>query len=483
MKCHTSHNFGIWLCFFAVASLAWCASGASTKANAQTVPTYMWYLPADSVAYPYCETASDCMQTVMDTILANLQAKTPNNGASYYPEYVQNVSCTPDGTPTSQTDTSTCTGSIWCQGYTYNGTTYPSKTCYHTQYTAYGTATSQYPGYASSTAYCAGSSGTAFAEGLPTSSGPTISPKGCFATVTGDVCASIGAATTWDCTVSRTGAFEPPGSSTPTTTAPKTNSSNCQTSGNVTACAQTTGSGAGSCATVNGNQICPGAMPPDGCIGYQSGAVACTNTGGTATGEPTTSSGTPAPPAAQAGVATNSTTASNVTNYYTHTTVSSSSTVVQSSSTGQNVGNGGSGTAATGTTSGTGTSGIGGTVAVTPNAANGDCGASANSANCGTTGSPYPNANWSSDSWSGATQTLINGLEASPIGTATTSITNAWPSGGSCPAETVDLTTLHYTANYGTVFCGLWTQAALPVLEATMLAVWSIAAVIVFLST
>lgn len=73
------------------------------------------------------------------------------------------------------------------------------------------------------------------------------------------------------------------------------------------------------CGEVNGDRVCVSAIPPNGCVSYQSGGVACVSTAGAPPAPDNGTPGTPAPPSVQ--VSQNSTTI----NYFTSTTVNNSS--------------------------------------------------------------------------------------------------------------------------------------------------------------
>ena len=275
---------------------------------------------------------------------------------------------------------------------------------------------------------------------------------------------------------------------------------NCVTSGTTTACLQqvpkagcgtingtTTCQEPQNCGTFNGNQVCPTAIPGLTCASYASGGTACTlGPGNTIPNPPapSTSSGAAAAPTGTV-TATSNTGTTTTSNYYNSSTVSASGTAVQSASGGTNVGNGGSGTGTSGSGTGTGTQcGSSGTPCSTTNAnatADGNCGSVAGG--CSTGSNPVPTYDWSGDSWTGALTGFWTAVANGPIGTAVSSIANNWPTNSTCPNLTVTIVFLNnYTANYGQIFCNLWENAAVPVLTGTMLAVWSVTAVFIFLS-
>lgn len=261
--------------------------------------------------------------------------------------------------------------------------------------------------------------------------------------------------------------------------------SNCVTGSNGTYCAQTQGSGAGQCGTVNGDQVCPGAAPAGGCVSFQDGSMACT------AGSPNApNNGTPGQAATPTTTVTvqNGDGTSTTLNYFSSATVAASSGPTATASGGQNVGNGGAGPGQCGSTADpcavTGGSGGGGGTG-SGSAADGDCSADGTGAQCGSgTGSPnpMPTYDWSSDSWSNALVSFWGAVAGSPVGQAANGISSAWPDGGSCPGAHVDLGTVNYTADFGTPFCSTWDSSAAPTLAAVMLAVWSICAVFIFLS-
>lgn len=521
MKCHTSHNSGIWRCFCAVALLLTLAS--ATCANAQTTPTY--YAAAcgtgGGTAGTIClagtgatpEAAAAPVAKGVDNFMVNTY-DSPNGNGTAATSYYQVSNSTYQGchlqnqAPPAGVGGNFC-GFHWtmqptelCQNYLANQCVPETPT--NMGETVLVTVTTTAPaGY---NANCGqADTGYQYAQ-VPGTSGqppPSIMEQtqgaqtGCAVAVYGCVYEQpIGSLPgTYICNQQYTGTNY---TQTPTSQPPATPAAgNCATAGKQTDCISPSTDG---CGTVNGNQVCPQAIAPGSCVSYASGAVAC---GVAAAADapqnppgPTTSTGAAAPAAAAVTDTPNTqcsgTCQSSTAYYYTHTTVQSSSGAVSTTST--QAGNPSSTGAVPTSTTGTGTGGGGGlggcagttgdpcTTAPVPNAANGDCGASANAANCTTTGSPLPSVNWTGDSWSGSTTAFVNAVETGPIGTAVTGLSNAWPSGGSCPAETVKLTTLNYTADYGTPLCNIWQSAALPILSDTMLAIWSIAAVIVFMS-
>lgn len=464
MKCHTSHNSGIWRCFCAVALLLTLAS--ATCASAQTTQQYIWESNNNwtgTTVTTYCEIPDQCAQTGAG--LLNEQAHNATYCTKTRCTTYGGATCTPDSEPTGAGQTTECEIK-----YTYTG--------------SYGSGSGQngpwgFTSVALPTNWgnCTQHNGSVSGLTAPISAAGTDKSGCVYVPDPNQVCGSIpGITQGMVCGVYYTGAWE----SAPSTQG--TGTSSCVTAGATTACATAGGTNGPPCGTVNGDQACAAAMPPNGCVSYADGAMACLGNAASAPSDaPTTAGGSPAPAAAtfQFGapmpVATNNTSVY----YYSQSTVENSGTPLFSQpATGTGTGTGGSGST-------TGCAGTSTTPCVTqpvPNAANGDCGASANAANCTTTGSPLPSVNWTGDSWSGSTTAFVNAVETGPIGTAVTGLSNAWPSGGSCPAETVKLTTLNYTADYGTPLCNIWQSAALPILSDTMLAIWSIAAVIVFMS-
>lgn len=324
---------------------------------------------------------------------------------------------------------------------------------------------------------CAGRSGYGTVGGQ-TNSAPAYArdSDNCVYSGTGPssgVCTGL-SATNLTCSVQYTGATDAFAGQGPATAA-----SNCVTGPAGTACVQTSGSGADQCGTMNGDQVCPSALPPGTCVSYNSGGVACSAAGPPSSAAfPSTevpqASGGNAPPSA---VVTNTSTTSN---YYSSTTIAGQTGTTAAASGGVNVGNGGSGTGSGGSQSGgCGASGQSPCSTTDANAAaDGNCSAG----DCSVGGNPMPTYDWSSDSWSGATTSFWNAVAAGPIGSAVSGISANWPSGASCPAETVAITTLNMTADYGTPLCNVWENSAVPVLSAVMLAVWSIVAVFIFLS-
>lgn len=304
---------------------------------------------------------------------------------------------------------------------------------------------------------------------------------------------------TWLCAEQFTGSnFDPNGTSAPSVSSSPA-SGNCVTFSGVQSCISSDSTG---CGTFNGNQVCPQAIQPGSCVSYSSGGIAC---GVAAPGDappasaPTASGGAAASPT---GIVTDTANArcssgcsSTTSYYYSHSVVSSSSSAVQSVSTSPGAPSSigalpSSSSSSSGSSSGAGGGGLGGCSGTSaspcvtsplPNAANGDC--AAMGLDCSLAGNPLPSTSgWSSDSWSGAYAAFLASVDASPIATSVSAIENAWPSGASCPALMVDITTLHQSFDYGSEICSLWSSAAVPVLSATMLAFWSLCGVVIFLS-
>ena len=521
MKCHTSHNSGIWRCFCAVALLLTLAS--ATCANAQTTTTYYasgcatgggnagTVCLAGTAGSP--EAAAEPVGSGLNNFMAQTYNSANGNGTAATSMYQVSGStftgCHPSGSPPPAEVGANLCGYAWTMRPTERCQQYLSNQCVpdtprnlgaNPQVTVSTTAPTGYNGNCgvADTGYQ-----TAEIAGTATSAPPTImeqtqgAQKGCAVAVYGCIFLSaIGSLPSeYVCTEQYTGTSYT--QSNPYQPAQTPSSGNCVSSGTQSACTSTNKTG---CGTVNGNQVCPQAIAPGTCVSYATGGVACGVAAPADTPQnppgPTTNTGAAAPPTAAVTdtltTQCSPTCQSGTAYYYSHTTVQSSSSAVSTTST--QAGNPSSTGAVPTSTTGTGTGGGGGlggcagttgdpcTTAPVPNAANGDCGASANAANCTTTGSPPPRVNWSGDSWSGSTTAFVNAVDTGPIGTAVTGLSNAWPSGGSCPAETVKLATLNYTADYGTPLCNIWQSAALPILSDTMLAIWSIAAVIVFMS-
>ena len=471
--CRTSRSFGIWRCFSLVLLLGGLAS-ATCSAQA-----YFWQYNGGVEGGTSYMDGPDA--TPLGTTVAQEQASALANacsGSVCYTGVVNSLSCSPAGAPTAGGQTSTCTWQLpegngpTCSpggncvigaGYANGGTTLTSYAC------------SSYPASCSGMNTCQGLAGQATTEAGV--AGPTsmsgVDPAGCVLTPnpTG-ICTQDSLVTTngWACQAFNSGQYDSGG------VGPGTLNSNCV----GTACVQTTGSGAGVCATSGtaGDQSCPGSQTPDTCVSFDDGAVGCTGVSGagpTAPPAPESSSGTEAAPTNVIQVTNSNGT---VTSYYfSSSTVSSSTSAVPTTSGGTSqVGQGGSGVAG-----GCGSAGESPCSQTDANAAaNGDC--SADSAGCSPSGGGMPSYDWSSDSWSGATSSFYGAVASGPVGTALGGIASAWPTDGDCPSMVVSLSTVNLSADYGTTFCNIWESAAAPVLTVVMLAIWSIVAVLIFLS-
>jgi hypothetical protein len=117
-----------------------------------------------------------------------------------------------------------------------------------------------------------------------------------------------------------------------------------------------------------------------------------------------------------------------------------------------------------------------------PNAANGDCGATG--VNCTSSGDAVvpgtPSAGCSS--YEACFQTFWTAVQSAPLVTAITGLSTAWPS-GACPTYTLTLATIPgHTFDYGTTMCSLWGTYALPALSGTTMVVWSLVGIFILMS-
>jgi len=215
------------------------------------------------------------------------------------------------------------------------------------------------------------------------------------------------------------------------------------------------------CGTVNGDEVCPSALPPGTCESYASGGVACTMASGANT--------VPSPPGPNNGTAGQAATGTayvtvgggaTITNYYNSTTIATSTSGVVTSPGGSNVGNGGTG----GSSLGSGSQ---------PNAGNGDCGATGVSCSGDGTTPALPGE----PTIAQATQTYTSALGQVPIVAAVSNIAASVPS-GQCPTATL--------AVFGHEFvmdaqCTLWGQLS-PLLGVCFLAMWTFIGVRIVMS-
>ena len=226
------------------------------------------------------------------------------------------------------------------------------------------------------------------------------------------------------------------------------------------------------CGTVNGDQVCVASIPPGTCQSFASGGVACTAVGSSYTAVQTPpapnngTAGTVAKPTASVTAAPGGVT--ETTDYYGGSVVSSSATTVVASPGGANVGNGG--TSSTGSGSGT--------VSVTPNAANGDCGASGVSCS-----GSVPGSSWGGDcsDWNTCFQTFYTAVGQAPIVQGAVAIETAWPA-GSCDIGSVHMSTFNQSFDYGATACQVWNNYIATPLSAVLLAVWACIGIFIVLS-
>lgn len=248
----------------------------------------------------------------------------------------------------------------------------------------------------------------------------------------------------------------------------------CQVLGSAIGCVTQSTSGT-YCGTYNGDQVCVGAIAPGKCEAFASGGVACTEATNTnaASSPPAPNNGTSGVPATPTAVLTDNVSGTpSVTNYYGSSTVSGSTVSAPSSGAGTNVGaTNTAGVASGGSGSGAGTVGA-------------DCDTASNPGGC--TGAVPGAQTAECASYAGCLETFWGNVQSAPIFTAVTALGTAWPS-GSCPAETVMLTTFAGapgggTFDYGTTMCNVWANYAVPILSATTLVFFSLVAVFIVMS-
>lgn len=409
------------------------------------------------------------------------QAEAQTCGSSYpacWDGQVYNLNCPNPGAPTASNQSENCT--FYGHEINYTGPGCPTG-CTGNSVQLLSFSCASFATNCAGATNCAAQKGqSAYANGLTSTSGVTKNSGGCMERVNppgSGVCVQVpGFATGWTCATSNTGQY------VAASGVGAGQGTNCVSAGGTTACVQSTGSGQGSCGTFNGDQVCPSSLPNSSCVFFASGGSMCSvNAGTLASGAPTNASGGAVGATGQvidgppnSGGAT--------ANYYSSTVTTSSSTTVVGASGGANVGNGGVGSGSGGTGTQPGSCGSDPSTpcsVVDANAAaNGDC----SSGDCSATGNPMPTYDWSSDSWGGALTSFWNAVSAGPVGSAVGGIASNWPSSDECPAETVVISTVNLTADYGSDICSVWENSALPVLSAVMLAVWSITAVFIFLS-
>jgi hypothetical protein len=244
----------------------------------------------------------------------------------------------------------------------------------------------------------------------------------------------------------------------------------CQTLGSTISCTTQTAAGQ-YCGTYNGDYVCVGGVAANKCVAYASGGVACTvPSGGTAQSPPAPDNGTSGTPATPTGTLSQSVSGTvTTTNYYSSSVVGSShNPAVTSGATGSTSGT------TTGTASGTATN-VSGTVGISPNGANGDCGAS--TANCSGDGvlptlATEPDAQSSLNSYWSALQSV-------PIVAAVSGISTAFSGSATCPTYSFDMFGHTYVMDE---HCSLLNGIA-STLGAIMLAIYTLTAFRIVLST
>jgi hypothetical protein len=222
------------------------------------------------------------------------------------------------------------------------------------------------------------------------------------------------------------------------------------------------------CGTFNGDQVCVGTIAPGTCVSYSSGGVACVSTPGHTAPVPSTS-GTP-----DTALATENGPGGPEVDYFSQGQVAASGTVVTTSAP--------TGGLPLGSQTLPGSAVSSGPISVSPNAGNGDCGASANAADCAAkgAGTGLPDTS-TSLTYEGITNSFRSAVAGSPTGLLVTDIESAWPS-GSCSLSPVSLGTLPgHSLDYGTPFCSMVTTLTTP-LAAIMLACFAVLGVLIILS-
>jgi hypothetical protein len=295
--------------------------------------------------------------------------------------------------------------------------------------------------------------------GTPPSGTVSDPVSGCEMTVSRSVSMSAGGTTcsTYDATYTGRPNQGSPSGGTP---------ADCVTSASGTFCSEK--QSGKNCGTINGDEVCPAAIPPGTCVSFQSGGVACTATApdGSGVSPPAPNNGTPGQAATPTGsVATKDpvTGASTTTNYYSSSVVGGGTSGVPNTPGGKNVGNGGTGS---GSGSGTGTGS-------TPSAANGDCGATGVSCSGDGATPGLPNEPTIAQS----TQTYTSLLSQVPVVAAVSNIAASVPS-GQCPTGTMSLFGHEFVMD---AQCTLWSDLT-PLLGACFLAMWTFIGVRIVMS-
>lgn len=272
--------------------------------------------------------------------------------------------------------------------------------------------------------------------------------------------------------------------STPTQASQNQNFGQCDSTGTICASGP-------QCGEFNGDQVCVNSINPGTCVQYSSGGVACAASGASSSGVTSPpgpgTSGTPSTPTAA--VESSGGSGATTVNYYGPTVVASAGTAptvgnpinpnpIGSQATGSNTTSSGGG--GSGTVSVSGTVTVAGTVSVTPNAANGDCGAAGVSCAPSTpTGTSFTG---DCASFSACLSGFYSSIQSAPLVAGAAAIESAWPS-GTCDIGSVTLSTFGgQSFNYGTTACNVWTSYIQGPLSAILLAVYACAGIFIVLS-
>jgi hypothetical protein len=229
----------------------------------------------------------------------------------------------------------------------------------------------------------------------------------------------------------------------------------------VSVCANPTGKG--QCGEVNGEFVCLGDTPKDGCQGFASGAKVCGTSAGT---PPVPNNGTPGTPATPTDHITQNVGGTQTTyNYYSSTVVAGGTAVgTPTQQPGQGTGSGSGSGAGTGTGTGIGKAGDGSCIA-----------ADQGSAGC----SGAMPALEDLDSFQVMTQAFIHQVQGAPLLTVVADIGSQIPA-GECPRPTLDLAFLHTSLAFNAM-CDLWEQISVAI-TAVMLVIWGVMGVKIVLS-
>ena len=460
----------------AICALPVCSSFAFASGASSSSVSYVWVSNNNwggSAVQTFCTVPDQC--AAVGVSLLNAQAHSASYCLPVRCTTYSGVTCTPDSPPSASGQNTECNFS-----YSYSG--------------SYGSGSGVDGPWGFSSVPVPAKYGNCqphqgSVSGL---SGPISSPgtdaSGCvYVPDPKQVCGSVpGFTKGFVCGVDFSGAWENP------PVVQGSGSASCVSGGGTVACVSPGSSSSPACGSVNGDQACAAAMPPDGCVSYSDGSVACIgNSSGPSSGAPTSSGGSPSSASAVLQFGQPSSVASYNTDvfYYSQSSVSSSSSPVFSQpGSGSGSGSGSSGGLGSGSGSGQrGSPGCAGTSAApcvtspVPNAANGDCGATGVS--CSVASNALPSLNsWSSDSWSGATSAFISSVSSSPVVSAFSAIGSAFPSGGSCPGLVVHSATLRTDLDFGTPVCKIWSDGASSVLSDAMMVVWVLLGFVIFMS-